>query len=309
MKLTWLSLAFGMSSTLLSGVAQAAISDCGNIDVEAEAQCELDVSGGCEVNCTPLHFEAACQARVESECEFGGCKVDIDIGTCQVECQAECQGHCEVNPPEFDCAAECQGECGVDCDAHCAASAEAECEASSEEGRAACEAKASASCSGECTAQCDGKCEASCTGTPPSAECDGKCEAACQGECNVKVDAECKLECQTELRGECQAELQGSCEAECEAPEGALFCDGQYVDHGDHLDKCIKSLNAYLEAHVKTEGSSYAECGGNKCEAEAEGKVEASCSMTSLPKSGGALGLAFGAGLAALAIARRRRSH
>ena len=46
------------------------------------------------------------------------------------------------------------------------------------------------------------------------------------------------------------SELSGGCEAECESPEGALFCDGQYIDHGGNLEECIASLKALFDIDV-----------------------------------------------------------
>jgi hypothetical protein len=308
MKLILSGLSLVVSGLLASGAAHAGISDCGDINVEAEAQCEVDVSGGCNVQCTPLSFQAACEAQVDAECEFGGCEVEVD-GTCAVDCQASCEGKCEVDPGSFECEGECSASCEGECSANCETHAEAECAASTEEGRASCEAEASAKCSTECSGHCEASCQGSCEGTPPSAECSGKCEASCEGECNVRVQAECQLECQTNLRASCQTELQGHCEAECEAPEGALFCNGQYVDHGGHLKKCVAALDAYLKAHVKTSGSASSECTGNECEAEAEGKVEASCAMGAGPASPVRRVGWLGAGALVLAGAMRRVSR
>lgn len=80
-------------------------------------------------------------------------------------------------------------------------------------------------------------------------------------------------------------------------PEGALFCDGQYVDAGDNLQECVAALKALLDIHVYAEGDAH--CEGNTC--YAEGRAGCSCAASGAP--GGAL-TAF-AGLAALGLLRR----
>jgi hypothetical protein len=101
--------------------------------------------------------------------------------------------------------------------------------------------------------------------------------------------------------------MQGGCTARCESPDGALFCNGQYVDTGDHLDKCIASLEAALNIKVKGYASGNAECSGASCTAEAEAGV--SCALSPRAPSGFSSYAVFGtiAALGAM-IARRRRS-
>src|SRR5690606_41258133 len=94
------------------------------------------------------------------------------------------------------------------------------------------------------------------------------------------------------------------------APEGALSCGGQYVEHGDNLKKCIAALNAVLTVNVDASGSADAECSGNSCEASAEGKVSSSCATSAAGSHGGSRGaLVWGAlGLLGLAWLSRRKS-
>lgn len=269
--------------------SHAQLSACGDIHVEAEAECSLETSGGCTVNCTPLNFELACEAEVRAACDLSRCNANVEA-SCTAACEAECEAECAVDPGAFDCQGECRGSCSADCQFGCDARAEAACEAESDEGRAQCEASARASCEASCDATCEGECSASCEGTPPSAECSGKCEASCQGQCKVEVNAECRIECRSENKAACTARMEGDCRADCTTPEGALFCDGQYVDHGDNLQNCINALNAVLVANVdvSASGDAEAECRGNRCDAEAEGKASVSCASVGGHRSGSA---------------------
>ena len=252
--------------------AQAGIEACGNINVSASADCKVEVSGGCPAMCEPINFTASCYA----DCS-GQCNVTADVG-CTGSCEADCSGSCEANPGSFDCQASCEGTCGADCEANCSDN----------------------QCVASCKATCEGECSGSCQGTPPSATCEAKCSASCQGSCKAEVNADCQVSCQ----GSCSAELSGGCKAECEKPEGALFCDGQYVDHGGNLEECIAALNAIL--NVKVDASASASCSGNSC--EAEGEVSASCAHNEGPVSPWSAGwaAAFLAGLG-VTIRRRRR--
>jgi hypothetical protein len=102
--------------------------------------------------------------------------------------------------------------------------------------------------------------------------------------------------------------MEGNCQAACQEPETAMFCDGQYVDHGDNLSECIAAIEAVISATVtfdySARGSS--KCEGNTCEAEGEAEASATCSAAAGQTKGGLewLGLLGAAG--AVAVSRRR---
>jgi MYXO-CTERM domain-containing protein len=268
----------------LPSVAHAGISACGNIHVEASAQCEMRGGVECEASCTPLSFEAQCAAELELGCS-GQCNASADVA-CEADCGASCTGACEVDPGSFDCRASCQGSCEADCEASCGT------------GDSECSASCAASCSGECTAQCEV--------VPPSAACDAKCEAACSGECTASANFDCQLACQAEGFAGCKANLEGGCRAECNVEQGALFCDGQYVDHGGNLEECVDALKALFD--IEVEGYARAECSGNTCEAEAGGSATISCSVT--PEGRDGAGWLLGAlALLGWGVARRRAAR
>lgn len=277
-----------LAVTSLAAPAHAGIDACGDIDIEASAQCELVVEGGCDVVCRPVNFTASCSAELYVACE-GQCSASASVD-CHASCEAGCEGSCDVDPGSFDCAASCSAGCSGDCTATCAAS------------------ENSARCEASCQATCSAGCDAECSVTPPSASCQAKCEASCSGECHAEANLECQVDCQAGGFIDCEARLEGGCMAECESPKGALFCDGQYIDHGGNLQDCIDALEALLAIEVQVSGdaSGTADCVDGACEAEGQAEGSISCSAgpasSRRPWGFGVLGA-----LGALALFRRRR--
>ncbi|AKT36496.1 uncharacterized protein CMC5_006120 [Chondromyces crocatus] len=266
-----------VGSLFASSTASAGISACGNINVSAEARCEVVVEGGCTARCTPISFEAACYGRCD-----GRCTASVSA-ECTADCSASCQAECNVNPGSFDCEGTCRGNCQADCSGRCAA----------EGGSADCEAACKANCGGECNVQCSGQ--------PPSADCNAQCSACCSGECRAEANFDCQVSCQ----GGCTAELEGGCQVQCTRPDGALFCDGQFVDAGNNLKECVAALNRLL--NLKVQGYADASCSGNSCEAEAGVSVSA-CSVPAVGSDLDERGLvAVAAGLGLAMVVRRRR--
>lgn len=264
--------------------AHAGIEACGNIDVKADAQCKVEVSGGCTAKCEPVSFEAACAGKLEASCS-GKCNADISAD-CSASCGASCKGSCTGNPGSFDC----KGSCSLDCEGSCSAS---------------CQGKPNGSeCQASCKAQCGARCDASCQATPPSATCDAKCEASCSGSCKAKANVDCSVNCQASGYVDCKAKLSGGCKAQCEDPKGALFCNGNYVDTGGNLENCIAALNAILK--IRVDASATGSCSGNSCEGEANVSVGA-CEASPGARPVGGAGLVVGVGALAFLVRRRRR--
>src|SRR5260221_2932013 len=135
-----------------SGTAHAGLSSCGNIDVQADATCQVEVQGGCTAHCEPPQLELACSAQLETSCQ-GMCTAKADV-SCTGSCDLKgCEAKCTVDPGSFNCSAECQ----VDADAHC----EGQCTAE------AAGTQAHGECVASCKASISASCDASCKGTPP----------------------------------------------------------------------------------------------------------------------------------------------
>jgi MYXO-CTERM domain-containing protein len=286
---------FGTAALMLvPSVAHAGkgFAACGDIHVEADAQCTIEAEGGCDVKCTPLSCSAALYAQCEGECT-GSANVDCE-GQCDIKnCKLECEGG------EFDCSAHCQGEC----DANCSADCEGQCESSDN----------SAECQGECEASCEatcqGECDASCDIEKP--DCDAECQASCEGQCTAEANLKCQVNCQSKGYAECE----GGCKAKCTRPEGAMFCDGEFVDDGGNLRECYDALKGWVKSHIDVKASSefdaQASCDNGRCTADAKGsakaEAKASCAATpGGPASG--TGLLVGLFLGAGALLGRRRA-
>lgn len=275
-----------IAPVLASSNAAAGIDACNNIEISGSAKCELVTSGGCVAKCTPVSVQAACSAELYVKCD-GECNASASVD-CSATCEADCSAKCEVDPGSLQCNASCEARCGGRCDAYCAADAN------------------SAECKAKCKATCGGECDAGCTGTPPEASCNAKCEASCSGSCTAEANFSCQVSCQSDGYAECTADVQGGCEAQCEKPDGALFCDGNYVDARDQLEKCMDYLEGVLKIDVEGYVSAEASCSGNTCEAEAEAGI--SCSAAPARTSPWSLSALGGAALGVgLLVARRRR--
>lgn len=235
--------------------AAALLEECGRIDLNTDARCEVQVEGGCDVVCDPSSLTLACSGELYLDCRDSRCDVEVDVG-CSGSCTADCQAECEVDPGDFSCEGTCEAGCQADCDAKCQASGN------------------SGECRASCEATCHGECSASCEGTPPSATCEGKCEASCEGQCKAEANVDCQIDCQGEAYVDCKANLEPICDAQCRRPEGVVMCDGQFVDAAD-VNACVAAIEAAID--IEVEGSASSECSGNECSAEAEGSV--SCAV------------------------------
>jgi hypothetical protein len=243
---------------LTAAPAHASLAECGNIDVEASGSCKVRVNADCTVNCTPISVQAACAAQLQATCS-GSCP-KVPSLSCTGSCQADCEAECRVTPAEFDCSASCKANATADCNAECASNAnQAECTAS-------------------CKATFAADCDASCKVTPGTASCSGKCEGSCKGSCTAQSELECQVDCQGTGYASCEAEVKGGCEADCKKPDGALFCNGVYIDHAGTVNDCIDAIEAELPTvTVDVSAQGTASCSGNSC--VAEGSASANCAF------------------------------
>jgi MYXO-CTERM domain-containing protein len=237
----------GVPATALAATGAEA---CGNIEILAISECHFEFEGGCQAQCEPLSFQAACN---------GQCDLSIEA-SCEAECHGSCVAECQATPGTFECHGACEADCSANVTAQCGTDQQ---------------------CAAYFEANCSAQCEAECEVVPPSASCEAQCEGACSASCDLNANFDCSLEC--------TAELEGGCEIDCQAPEGALFCDGQYIPVQD-LPACIE----YLVDNFNIE-----------LEAEASASITTSCTYGPAGSTrGGAAALLLGLGLVAL---RRRR--
>src|SRR5690606_9584224 len=81
-----------MVGTLALGIsrpAHALLEECGDIQLDGDAECELRVEGGCEVACEPAQLTVACAGELYVDCQ-ATCDGELDVG-CTADCSASCE--------------------------------------------------------------------------------------------------------------------------------------------------------------------------------------------------------------------------
>jgi len=97
----------------------------------------------------------------------------------------------------------------------------------------------------------------------------------------------------------------------CSDPKGALFCDGNYVDHGGNAQACLDAIRAALpNVTIDTSATAMGSCSGSKCEGSAQAQATAKCSFSprSAQGQGGYAAFVALVALGAGSLRRRRRS-
>jgi MYXO-CTERM domain-containing protein len=249
--------------TGIQSTARADLGACGEVDLRANAECTVvPPTAQCETMCTPISVRAACSAKLAASCDAECSKLpSVD---CDVSCQAGCKADCNIDPGKFDCRIDCQADCDGRCTAGCASSGD--------------KTKCMASCSGSCSASCDKRCDVEL----PRANCDAACKASCDGSCRVDTNLDCQIDCQAKGYVKCEADVTGGCKTRCKSTEGALFCDGNFVDTGDKLQECADALKAALNAHVMGSSSGSSDCTNGVCSAKGEAEVSSDCSVAAV---------------------------
>src|SRR6201989_3047293 len=104
--------------------AEQGIAACGDIQLEAQAECEVIPPGAeCKGMCEPVAVRAQCDVRIAADCRASCDK--LPTVDCNVDCSAQCVADCDkLDPGSFDC----QGACKADCEGRCSR----DCEASSD---------------------------------------------------------------------------------------------------------------------------------------------------------------------------------
>ena len=274
---------------LVVAPAHAGVDACGNIDVEANGMCEVKLD--CSVECTPLKFEAACSAQLEASCA-GSCP-QVPSLNCTGSCEGSCTADCMAKPAEFDCSASCKADATAQCQAQCATNAQA------------------SQCQASCQATFAAECDASCTGSKPSATCEAKCAGRCEGSCTAQSKLQCQVDCQGSGYGQCEAKLQGHCTTDCGDPkQGALFCQGEYIDHKGTVNECIAAIRALLPTvYVDGSATGQSSCSGNTCQASGEAHGSVTCAFAPSGSGGNVAGAFAALSVLGAAFMRRRKAR
>ena len=106
--------------------------------------------------------------------------------------------------------------------------------------------------------------------------------------------------------------VQGGCTAECSNPDGALFCNGQFVNIDTtnlaQLDACVNQLNADFGLSLSLSATGSSLCDGGTC--SASGSASASCGQIApgAPAAGSICAVGLGLGIAGAVRRRVRKS-
>jgi hypothetical protein len=254
---------FGLAESVAQAADSGAANPCGRFDFQSGISCQIKVSGGCSADCSPLNFEAACT---------GGCSgtaTTMCVDDCGIQCVAMC------DPAALDCFAGCHGECDEPTVTECK------------------QKHPNDDCAATAKAQCDVHCKDSCA-IPPS-DCSEHCNKCCTGSCTTQVNFDCDFSC--------FVDVQGGCDVQCQKPEGAIFCNGQYV-HASDVEACIAYLAQQgISVDASARGSLTCDLAG--CH-EAGSTSTKGCSASAARTGAGGMG-AIAVVLAALLASRRRR--
>ena len=79
----FLAILAALAAPFVAHPARAGIAACGNINIEATANCKAEVGVDCTAKCTPVSFEAACHGELEASCD-GQCNATLP--TCPRPC-------------------------------------------------------------------------------------------------------------------------------------------------------------------------------------------------------------------------------
>ncbi len=250
-----------------SALAITPPAQCGTFNFDKNGLgCEVKIEGGCEAECTPLKFIAACD---------GGCTLTATqtcTGGCGVSCIAQC------DPAKLDCIQGCHDECEqpfID----------------------DCQAKyPTRDCVVDAEASCTQHCRNNCKVVPSS--CTEHCDQCCSGACTSNVNLDCDLKC--------YADVEGGCKVACQQPAGGLFCNGQYVNATDVQSCIDALIEQGLEVNVSARGECVCTITGCDCtgSAEAPGGFCAAAPGRESPFESTIVALGMAA--AGISVARRR---
>jgi hypothetical protein len=252
------------------------LSDCGNIDLSGNESCSFMTSGGCTSQCTPVNVDVSCAGQLETMCG-GTCNGTIDT-SCTSTCTSSCTATCMANPGSFSCSGSCEADCSGHCQSQCSSDANQD------------------ECTASCKETCGANCNTHCTSTAPSADCTDQCTASCTGSCQAQANFTCDISCQEMGYASCQSMVTGGCMTQCQQPQGALFCNGQFVNvDTSQLAACEEQLASELSINVNVSASA---TGSASCGQIAPGA----------PVAGSVFAVGLGLGIAGAVRRRARKS-
>ncbi|MDB4989965.1 MAG: uncharacterized protein JWN04_5143 [Myxococcaceae bacterium] len=260
-----------LGSMLLSlgaATARAELTECGGIYLSSDSKCEYRKQQECTTTCMPETVQTSCVAKVYKGCETS-CNVSSS-STCTSGCSASCTTDCQTQaatPTPKDCMGLCVSGCQDDC------------KQGGEHG---------ACCSHNCSERCEHECKGMPAPVAQPAQCGTTCTNACAGSCTAQANTDCQIACQDQMYTECQTEEIQVCQTTCMDGDGAIFCDGQYVDADDRTS-CAKQLKSDLKIDVAV--SAITDAAGTV----AEGTKDAASSTKKKAKGMCSVGL-FGGG-------------
>lgn len=275
-------------------VALASLDSCGGVYLVGEGQCKYVPTEECTTECETVAMTTSCAAKLYAECE-ASCTASATV-ECEETCAPVCNTDCETIEMDSEKPPNAMGLCMSDCQQTC----NDKCADAENVGR----------CRSSCAHTCGEKCENRCGEIEDTVACETKCEPVCTGSCEGEANAECQIQCQSETFTECETELVEKCETECTQTGGAIFCDGQFLNHTD-LEDCAAELEAELNISVDVTLDVDVSVGDDASGDDDDDDVNVGCSMApgSTPSSGGKGGMLALGGLMLWQLSRRRTSR
>lgn len=270
---------------------------CGDIDIDASAQCSIAFQSDCSTVCAPPTCEDACAAKLEKQCD-SQCTAQADA-TCTQTCGTSCSTQCASSPPTFDCSTDCDTRCQAGCSSSCTSSS-----SSSDDGGVT--VTSSTDCQASCGACCSENCNTQCVAVSTTADCNTKCNADCTGSCTASANVTCQEDCQESSFDQCKNDLSNQCVTQCQGSTGAIVCNGSYVA-ADDVQQCIDALNGILSVQISATGSS--SCSGDQCSGSATVTAKSLCSTSPGDSSNASLWGLFAVVGVGLIGARRRMTR
>jgi hypothetical protein len=181
------------------------------VTISDPGSCKVEVSDSCTANCTADSFKTTCTTQCDVQPET----------TCTNSCETDCHTECTKEPDTFSCEDDCSTRCEAGCSANCSDD----------------------SCSTECHANCDTQCQQHCEVHPGATDCNTICQDCCTATCTVEATTKCDVTC--------SSKLEAGCTAKCDAPDGGLFCDGQFINVSK-IEDCNFEITVTAHADVST---------------------------------------------------------